>query len=195
MSKTYRCRVKKDIREIVRKSDEIEYKVSLLDILDPDEMTEEYKKALKSLGAKESPDGKLSLDVDGVTLTVDPKEKTVKARLEDEKEVRESIDREVDVFEWTDAREAAQKKAEEDVSKEFDKKIEAEGKVIEDQVRRKLEKAEEKIREKLREAANEAHKAALRKKAHKIGRVIQDREESMENGDKRMSIEIEINGG
>ena len=57
MSKTYRCRVKKDVRVVSRASDEVEYKVSLLDILNPEEMEEQYRKALQSMGAKETADG------------------------------------------------------------------------------------------------------------------------------------------
>lgn len=195
MSKTYRCRVRKDIKEVIRRSDEIEYKVSLLDILDPDDMSEEYKKALEAVGAREDPDGKMVMDIDGVTVTVDPKEKTVKARLEEEKTVSEKVDKVVDVFEWTDLRESAQQQAEDDVDKEIREKLEEEGKTVEEQAKKKLEAAEEKIREKLREAANEAHKSALRRKAKRIGRILSEKEESAQNGDRRMVIEIETGEG
>ncbi len=193
MSKTYRCRVKKDIREVHSVEDEIEYKVSLLDILDQDEMEEEYRKALRSLGADEDSDGNIVLDVDGVEVTVDTSSKKATARVDGKEEIEIHVDKEVKVFDWGDNERRAQEEAEKVTENEMKAEVEDKIKAHEKKVRGKLNAAGDKIKEKLREAANEAHKSALRKKAERIGRVTVDQEDGMENGDQRLTIEIEVN--
>jgi hypothetical protein len=192
MSKTYRCRVKKDIRETHRTADTIELKISLLDILDPKEMEGMYRKALKDTGAKENADGTLELKVDGVTVTVDPKEKTAVGRVEGKKDIEIHVDKEVQVYNIRDNEKVAQAMAEKKVADEIAADVANKKKELEEKVKSTLDAAEEKVKEKLREAANEAHKAALRKKADRMGKVTVNREEELGNGDKRLTLEIEL---
>lgn len=192
MSKTYRCRVKQDIRETHRCADTIELKISLLDILDPDEMDGIYRKALKDAGAKERPEGTLELKVDCVTVTIDPKEKTAVVRADGTKEIEVHVDKEVNVYQVRDNEQVAQGMAEKKVADEIAADIEKQKKVLEEKVKSTLDAAEEKVKEKLREAANEAHKAALRKKADRMGKVTVNKEEELGNGDKRLTLEIEL---
>ena len=197
MSKTYRCRVKKDIQEVHRVQDELEYKLGLLDILPPEEMEKDFRKALEDMGAREEEDGSLTLEIEGIQVTVDTEEKKAIARVGEEKEISVEVEREVYVFDWGDNKENAQRTAEQEQGKgleqELARKLEQEKEKHERRVRGKLEGAREKIQEKLREAVNETHKNALRKKASRMGKILADREEEQANGDQRLTLEIELN--
>ena len=192
MSKTYRCRVQRDVRVVSRVADEVKYKVNLLDILDPEEMEAEYRQALRAMGAREEEGGGMVLDLDGVRVCVDPGEKTATAGVNEEEEISISVNRDVRVFQWEDSEEKARQEAEKRTDAEITNEMAKKKKHHEQDVRDRLEGADRIIREKLREAANEAHKSALRKKADRMGRIMSNKDETLENGDKRLTLEIEI---
>jgi len=192
MSKTYKCRVKKDITETHRVSDEIEYKIRLLDILDKEDMAEEYEKVLKDMGGKKKKDGNLEIEIDGVKITIDVKKQNVKAKVDEKEKISENVDKELEIYDYDYNENIAHKKAEEIIEKDIKEKINKRKAEHEVKVREKLEKAEEKIKEKLREATNETHKRALRRKADSMGKVIVDQENKLKNGDNQLVLEVEI---
>ncbi len=201
MSRTYRCKVKKDLKEVHKTADEIRYRISLLDkkhlgILKPDEMEEIYRAALKEMGASEESDGTLVLEVDGIKITINTKDKTATARLEEEIEIKAEAQKTVKVYDVNDDRQKAQKEAEKAVEKvlkkELDQKIRDKKAAQTQKTREQLNRADGAVREKLRQAANEAYKKALREKASRMGNITEDREETLENGNQRLTLAIEI---
>lgn len=193
MSKTYRCRVKKELREVHRARDQVHYRgLGLLDVLDPQDMEDVYRQALKDMGASEKSDGSLSLRVGEATVRVDPKQRTAEVSVSEDKEVRTKVDREEKIFEWSESREKAQKKAEEKVDREAGGELEKKKKDHDEEVRSKLDQVEDRVKEQLRRAANEAHKAALRRKAGRMGTVTVDKEDELANGDRRLTLEVEL---
>lgn len=192
MSKTYRCRVKKDIRETLSSEDSVGYAIGLLDTLDPAEMAAEFRKALIAAGAAERGDGGLSLEVAGVTVTVNAAGRTATARVARKDELRESVDKVVDEYSVRDSEKAAQKKAEAAVDGEIRERVAEARRDHAAGIAEALRKADPAIRKALRAAANEANKAALRKKAGCMGVVTADREEILPNGDRRLTLEITV---
>lgn len=192
MSKTYKCRIKKDIVESHRVSDEIEYNLGLLDILPPEEMEDIYKEAVKNSGGVEKEDKNLEISIDSITITIIPSEKKARVRISEEKKIAIHIDREEKVFEYSDSEVKAQKKAEEKADREINAELNKQKEDHINKVKKKLADSEEKVKEKLREISNEVHKNALRKKAGALGRINLDREEKLSEGDNRLTIEIEI---
>jgi len=192
VSKTYRCRVRKDVSVVSKAADEVRYKVGLLDILDPDEMREHYRKSLQALGAQEGKDGKFVVEVAGAKVTVDPNARSAVAEVAEKERITVSTDRVVAVRNVQDDEAAARQEAERRVGQELAAEAAKRKRSHEERVRGKLDAADEAVRAKLREAANEAHKSALRAKADRLGKVMADKEETLANGDKRVTLEVEL---
>ena len=192
MSKTYRCRVKKDIRETLSSEDSVGYAIGLLDTLDPGEMAAEFRKALIAAGATETGDGRLALEVEGASVTVNADGGTATARIARKDELKESVDKVVDAYSVRDNGASAQKTAEATVDGEIRERVAEARRAHAAETAEALRKADPAIRKALRAAANEANKAALRKKAGRLGVVTADREENLPNGDRRLTLEISV---
>jgi hypothetical protein len=196
MSKSYRCRVKVDLRERVAARDAVAYEIDIGRILGKKAEAALLRKALLDLGGEEQ-DGKVVLEVEGVRVTVDPETGEAQASVEDEGDVRRHVDEERKVFNVRDDEAAAKEKAQADAEKEAKVSLEQEKaalqKTLDDKVRDTLKAAGPAIVRRLRVARGETEKAALEEKARQLGTVVSKREtEDPKRGDRSLVIEIEL---
>ncbi len=193
MSKTYICRVKRDLREVLREEDRVVYRVRLLPVADKEKMKKWFKDSLIKDGARENEDGTLGMELDGVKVEIDIDKEEVRVVSETGEEVNIKKDEQKKIYNVADNEQAAQKKAQEDVDNEVAQEI----KEHRDRLRKKavkaLNEAEGKVKTKIRRAENDAIKKGLDEKAHGLGQVVDVDESTEGNGDKRTVWRIRLN--
>lgn len=193
MSKTYRCRVKRDLTDIIREKDRIVYRLRLLPVADKEKMKQWFRQALIDDGANENEDGTLEMDMDGVRVEIDVENDEVKIVSETEDDLHIQIDEDRKVYNRADNEEKAQEKAEEDVNKEVKKTIEDKQKEVRDKAVKILREAEGKVKTRIRKAENKTIEKGLDEKADSMGDVVQKEEEAGVNGDRRVIWRVRLN--
>lgn len=191
MSKTYTCRVKRDLSELIREKDRVVYRLRLLPVGDREKMKDWFRQALTEDGAK-GDQRKLHFEIDGVQVEVDLEEDQIRIVSESTQDLHIEKDEERKIYNVADDERAAQQKAEEQVDQEIEREVREARDRIRKQAAQRLREAEVKVKSRIRKAENEAIKKALDEKAHSLGEVL-DVEESEEiNGDKRIAWRIRL---
>jgi hypothetical protein len=196
MSKTYRCKVRVDLKERVRARDAVEYEIDLGRVLGKQEESELLRQKLRAAGGTEQ-DGKLALDIGGVTVEVDPATGKVTAEVNADGEVAVHVDEERQVWNVRDSAEQAQRSAQAEAESEARARLLAEKTATEGtlagQVRGKLGRATPEIVRRLREVRAEVEKEAVVRKAQRLGTVLGTHEsEDKATGDRTLTVDVEL---
>lgn len=196
MSKTYRCKVRVDLKERVRARDAVEYEIDLGRVLGKQEESELLRQKLRAAGGVEK-DGKIALDIGGVRVEVDPATGKVTAEVGADGDVEVRIDEERQVWNVRDNAEAAQKSAQAEAENEARQRLAAEKATkqgaLEGRVRGKLGRATPEIVRRLREVRAEVEKEAVVRKAQRLGTVLGTHESQDEaTGDRTLTVDVEL---
>jgi hypothetical protein len=196
MSKTYRCRVKVDLKERVLARDAVEYEIGLGRVLGKKEEAEILRQKLREAGGVEH-DGKLALDIGGVRVEVDPESGKVTAEVAADGEVEHQVDEERKVFNVADSPEQAQRHAQAQAEQQARANLAAKKAAVQGEldgkVRGKLGQATPEIVRKLREVRAEVEKEAVVRKAERLGTIVgRHEEEDKATGDRKLTLEIEL---
>ena len=196
MSKTYRCRVKVDLKERVLARDAVEYEIGLGRVLGKKEEAGILRQKLREAGGVER-DGKIALEIGGVRVEVDPETGKVTAQVEAGREVEHHVDEERKEYNVADSAEQAQKRAQARAEEQARATLAAKKAAVKDEldgkVRAELGRATPEIVRRLREVRAEVEKEAVVRKAEKLGTVVARHEsEDKATGDRTMTVEIEI---
>jgi hypothetical protein len=196
MSRTYRCKVRVDLKERVRARDAVEYEIDLGRVLGKQEESELLRQKLRAAGGVEH-DGKIALDVRGVTVEVDPATGKVKAEVKADGDVEVHIDEERRVWNARDSAPTAQKRAQAAAEDEARERMAAEKAAtqgtLEGQVRGQLGRATPEIVRRLRQVRAEVEKEAVVRKAQRLGTVLDTHEsEDAATGDRTLTVDVEL---
>ena len=196
MSKTYRCKVRVDLKERVRSRDAVEYELDVGRLLGKKEESELLRAKLREAGGVEQ-DGKIALEIEGVKVEVDPATGKVTAEVGSEREVEIHVDEERKVWNVRDQAEEAQRGAQKQAEKEAEDKLEAKKAAarndLDGQVRGKLGRATPAIVRRLREVRAEVEKEAILRKAGRLGTVLGKHEsEDKATGDRTLTVDVNL---
>ncbi|MBN2576082.1 MAG: hypothetical protein JXP73_16080 [Deltaproteobacteria bacterium] len=196
MSKTYRCKVRVDLKERVRARDAVEYEIDLGRVLGKQEEGELWRQKLREAGGVEK-DGKIALDVGGVAVEVDPATGKVTAEVKADDDVEVHLDEERRVWNAQDSAEAAQKRAQATAEQEARERMAAEKTAaqgaLDGHVRGQLGRAAPEIVRRLREVRAEVEKEAVVRKAQRLGTVLGTHESRDEaTGDRTLTVDVEL---
>lgn len=184
MSKTYTCRVKKDLREEVREEDRVVYKLKPLPVADKEKMRNWMREALLEDGATSNADSTLSLDVEGVKVEIDLEKDEVRIVAETTEDIHVEKDEKRRVYDLLDnekrAREKAEAQVEQELATEMEKAKAASLKRLRDTVSEALRQAEEEVKRRIRSAENIAIEKGLDEKARDFGEIL-DKEEAVDS--------------
>lgn len=193
MSRTYRCRVQKDLTITVRARDSITLRLGLHELVGEDETNEILRKVLEEAGGRVGDDGQVTLGIEGVQVVVDVEGRTAEASLGEDYELEASADEIVDSYSHADDKRAAQAAAEARVERDLKAELQRRKEAAEAATRAKLDAAEEAIRQTLREASAKTEIESLRRKAERMGRLLGiTEEEDPKTGDRQVVIELEL---
>ncbi len=193
MSRTYRCRVQKDLSTSVRARDSITLTLGLRDLVGEEETNQILREALEALGGGSDEAGRVQLDIDGVRVTVDPAERSAELSVGEDYELQVSVDTVVDSYNYGDDEEAAQAAAEARVESQLKASLNTKRAAAEAETRERLDAAEGAVRAVLREATARTEIESLRRKAERMGRILSvTEEEDPKTGDRQVVIELEL---
>ncbi|MCP4750857.1 MAG: hypothetical protein GY866_08190 [Proteobacteria bacterium] len=193
MSRTYRCRVKRDLTEVIKERDSIVYRLKRLPVADKKKMNRWFRRALLEDGAGENEDGTLEMEFDGVRVEIDLEKEEVRATSEIEDELHIRIDEERSEYDYGDNKERAQEKAEKHVDREIAKKVKATRARHKKAAVGKLNEAQDQIKERIRTAENKVVEKALDEKTKTLGKNVQKEEEVEIDGGKRLVWSVNLN--
>jgi len=196
MSKSYRCRVKVDLKERVAARDAVEYELDLGRILGKKEEAALLRQKLRAAGGVEQ-DGKIALEIGGVRVEVDPDTGQVRAEVEAGRAVEHAIDEERQVYNVRDSAEQAHRSAQAAAEQQARSALEAKKAAVQNeldgQVRGRLGRAAPQIVRRLREVRAQVEKAAMERKAARLGTVVARHEsEDKATGDRSLTLEVEL---
>lgn len=193
MSRTYRCKVKQDLTLSVSARDEVEYKLRVNDTLGEQETNDILGAKLRERGGEAVAPDKVRLVIGGVTVDVDLKERTAKAHVGRDTEVKKSFEGVVTAGSWRDRQSEAQASAERKVQTELREQAEQERDEIVREVKKRLGDAADEISKTLREVAAETERDSIVRRAERMGRVLSVNESrDQASGDRRIEIELEL---
>jgi hypothetical protein len=187
MSLSYR--VSLEVAEVVSADDKTIHQLDLRDILPEDEMKDLLREQLLARGFEEGEDGKLVREEDGgETITVDLETLEVTTELESESEVKGKVDA------WGDAesRQSARRQAEGSARSQADALVERGRKETQRKVTQQLADGERERIEEMNHTLQDVYAEALKRKARRMGEVIEQSEGTTENGEYELVIKVEI---
>ena len=189
MSMGYRVSLKNLVREVVKGGDEICHRLDLQEVLAEEEMKEILRAALQERGFEEGEGDQLSRKGDdGVITEVDLEEMTITNRLE----VQQELSAQVEETGRGTSQEHARRDAQTRLSQRRDALIEAGSRDVQREATRKLEQGEEARVEEINEILQGVYAEALKRKAPRMGDVVEVRESTSEAGDYELVIKVQV---
>ena len=193
MSQLYKIRLKDSVSRIITASDCVDYPIELTEVLPEEEMIDILKGVLKEKGFEQIEENIFVKEGSvGEKITVNLEDMKVTAELESAKEVIKEV--EIDTHIDADSKREASwhgqemlKRQKERASRELEN---AERHVQKELTGQLLESEEERLQE-LNTIMQEVYAESLKRKAGSLGEVT-SLNESMENGEYRLDITVEL---
>lgn len=185
MSQKYTCRIA--LKETVTSDDEITQKLTLENILTPEDMKALLRTQLETDGwVKGEDDIYQKTDDQGIVSRVNPETGDVSHKLEAKAEINEEVSGTADTWNLDDskkqAKEIADRRALEIKKKREDK--------LAGEVRKKLSDAESAKTEEVALVLRGVYAEALKQKARKMGEVVSQNEGTNQNGEYELVIKV-----
>ncbi len=190
MSRAYRIRVRESIRRDLSASDEISCDLELLEILPPEQMRELLRQELQGRGFELQPDGKLSRQQNGVTITVDPEQGTVSVKAEASESVElESQREELGYDDFGPSEEQIRQRLQQTLNQELERRAEQHRARLQTKATEQLEGELADVQKELNQAVNRVTAEALKRKAASLGQ-IKEITEDPEQGSLTITVEV-----
>lgn len=187
MSISYRVSLK--VCEVVSADDKTVHQLDLRDVLPEDEMKDLLRARLLEQGFEEQEDGKLVREDDsGETVTVDLATLELTAELELDSEVKGKVDSWAD----TESRAASKRQAEAKAQRQADALLERGQKEAQSKVSSQLAKGESARLEEMNQVLQDVYSEALKRKARRLGDVVEEYEGTNAAGEYELVIKIEV---
>ena len=187
MSLSYRVSLK--VCEVVSADDKTVHQLDLRDVLPEDEMKDLLKQRLLEQGFEERGEALVrEHEESGEVVTVDMETLELTAELELESEVSGNVDA------WGDShtRQAAKRQAEARAQSQADALLERGQKEAQSQVSQKLAAGEGARLEEMNQVLQDVYAEALKRKARRMGEVIEQYEGTNAAGEYELVIKIEV---
>jgi hypothetical protein len=177
------------LQEVVSAGDEIVHRLDLREILGRDEMVELLEDALEEAGFEREDDTTLArTDEDGVRTEVDLEDLEVRSSLELDRELSAQVSAVGD----GETRASAKRDAEARARERAQAILESGGRDVQREASEKLEAGEEERLAELNEILQGVYAEALKRKAPRMGEVIEVSEGTGESGDYELVIKVEV---
>ncbi len=188
MSLAYRVSLK--VCEVVSADDKTVHQLDLRDVLPEDEMKDLLRARLVEQGFEEEEEGKklVKEGASGEMITVDMESLELTAELEVEKTVSGKVDS------WGDAetRAAAKRQAENRAQQQANALLERGQKDAQSDVSSRLAAGESDRLEEMNQVLQDVYSEALKRKARRLGDVVEEYEGTNEAGEYELVIKIEV---
>lgn len=189
MSRAYRVEVRESENVTVRASDEISTRITLLDILSPEETGELLRRELARRGFS-GEEGAVRKTKGEITITVDPCSGDVSLKIDTSREKTESsVQRGIAVDDVKGSQQLVEGHLKEKAIAEIEHKIELEKQRLQREASERLEQAVRDFQPELKEIVNEVTKAALKTKAARLGQ-IKEVVEDQATGSMTITVEV-----
>ncbi|MEM1347600.1 MAG: hypothetical protein AAGI01_03525 [Myxococcota bacterium] len=188
MSLSYR--VSLQVQEVVSADDKTVHKLDLHDVLPEEEMKDLLRESLEQRGFEQGEEEHTMVRQGdgGETITVNLDTMEVTTELEAESEVRGKVDA------WGDAetRAGARRQAESSARSQADQMVERGQKEVQRRVTQQLAEGEADRLEQMNEVLQDVYSEALKRKARRMGDVVEQAEGTNENGEYELVIKVEV---
>lgn len=187
MSLSYRVTLQ--VSEVVSADDKTVHQLDLRDILSPDEMRDLLRQTLLGRGFEEDEENKLvRKEESGEIITVDLESLELSTELESASEVKGKVDA------WGDAesRSNAQRQAESSAQRQADSMVERGRQDVQRRVTQQLAEGERERLGEMNQVLQDVYSEALKRKARRMGEVVEQHEGTNENGEYELVIKVEL---
>ena len=190
MSLSYRVTLQ--VSEVVSADDKTVHQLDLRDILPQDEMRDLLRQALLDRGFEQDQDQDsqrlVRRETSGEVVSVDLASLELTAELESASEVRGKVDA------WGDAesRAGAQRQAEASAQRQADSMVERGRQDVQRRVTKQLAEGEPARLEEMNHVLQDVYAEALKRKARRMGDVVDQREGTNEHGEYELVIKVEL---
>lgn len=190
MSRAYRITVRESATRTIRGTDEISTRLELLDILPPEDTARLLKGALAERGFKESDDGRMIRQDDGLTVIVDPCDGSVTIASEVSEQVGLEARRHTSGYDDIGPTEQEiRERVKDQLKGELDKKAAKEQARLQSKATEALEKHLNELQPELSQVVNKVTREALKQKAQQMG-TVKEISENPESGELLIKIEV-----
>ena len=187
MSLSYRVTLQ--VAEVVSADDKTVHQLDLQSILSEEEMRDLLRQSLIARGYEEEEEGKMvRREESGEIITVDLDSLEMTTELAEDAEVRGKVDA------WGDSesRAGARRQAEANARAQADAMVDRGAKDAQRRVTQQLAEGEKERLEEMNETLQDVYAEALKRKAQKLGDVVDQHEGTNENGEYELVIKVEV---